>query len=160
MESLTVIFRTCSGYQRDRREDTWLNVHHFAMKCLCFALGMWHIQNEMMRSFVLRRLLLILAILGVVMTPFGQAAAGPVAAAQSVMAMSGDMACCPDGLVKGNCKIDCPLVALCAAGLSSVAVINWSQVNFSPLVGAALPRRCSFALSSLAGEPPSRPPKL
>lgn len=114
----------------------------------------------MTRWFALRRLLVILALLGVVMAPLGETMAAPAMAAQSMAAMADDMPCCPNHLqTKMDCTTSCPFVGLCVAGLSSVVLPEAASINLSSLVGVSFSRGESFALSSLVGEPPSRPPK-
>lgn len=112
-------------------------------------------------SSALRRLLVILALVGVVMAPFAPAMAAPIMAAKSMTAMSHDMPCCPDEpAVKMDCTTACPFVARCVAGLGGIVLPQTSAIKPASLVDLAFSPGESFALSSLAGEPPSRPPKI
>lgn len=114
----------------------------------------------MNRRFALRQLLLILAFVGVALAPFGQTQAAPIMAAESMAAMADEMPCCPDEpTMKMDCTTDCPFVALCVSGLA-VVLPESSPVDLGSLLGVAFSPGEDFALSSIASEPPSRPPRI
>jgi hypothetical protein len=107
------------------------------------------------------RLLAISVIVGLVAAPL----VAPVAAKRlpsemsDMAAMSGDMACCPDGQKNKNCQ-DCPLVAMCMLSIvqAEPALTNGIQVHFQV-------RKLSFALEDvtadgLIGVPPDHPPRI
>lgn len=111
----------------------------------------------------LRRLLPILAIVGLIAGPFTAPVSGAAMAATHDMSMSempDDMPCCPhEKPAVPDCQKTCPLMATCMAKcfsvaptLSSLAFVFWDQ-------GDAL-RPVSDALGdALAVEPPARPPR-
>jgi len=111
----------------------------------------------------LRRLLPILAIVGLIVGPFTAPVNGVAMAAASDMsmsAMSDDTPCCPhEKPAVPDCQKSCPLMATCMAKcfsvaptLSSLAFFFWDQNDAvrpgSDVVGDAL-----------AIEPPARPPR-
>jgi hypothetical protein len=115
----------------------------------------------MNRRSALRQLLLILAFVGVVLAPFGQSVAAPIMVAESIAAMADEMPCCPDEpTMKMDCTTDCPFVALCVSGLANVVLPESSPVDLGSLLGVAFSPGEDFALSSIASEPPSRPPRI
>jgi hypothetical protein len=108
------------------------------------------------------RLLAVLVIAGLFAAPLvGPAAAQRAGAAgmTDMSAMSGDMACCPDGQKNKDCQ-DCPLVAMCMLSIvqAEPALTNGIQVHFQI-------RRLSFALEDLTadgliGAPLDHPPRI
>lgn len=111
----------------------------------------------------LRRLLPILAIVGLIAGPFTASVNGAVMAAASDMSMSGmpdDMPCCPhEKPVVLDCQKSCPLMATCMAKcfsvtptLSSLAFIFWDQSD-------SLSPGSDIVRDALAVEPPARPPR-
>jgi hypothetical protein len=108
------------------------------------------------------RLLAVLVIAGLVGAPLVSPAAAkrlPVAEMSDMAAMSGDMACCPDGQKNKNCQ-DCPLVAMCMLSIAQAepTLTNGIQVHFQV-------RRLSFAIEDLTadgliGIPPDHPPRI
>ncbi|OZA92356.1 MAG: hypothetical protein B7X76_00255 [Azorhizobium sp. 39-67-5] len=111
----------------------------------------------------LRRLLPILAIVGLVAGPFTAPVNGATMAVASTMSMpemAGDMPCCLDEKpAVPDCQKTCPLMALCVAKcfsvaptLSSLAFIFWDRSD-------ALRPGSDVAGAALAIEPPARPPR-
>jgi hypothetical protein len=106
------------------------------------------------------RLLLVLALLGLVASPVATASAMPAMAAASVMPMPDGMACCPDDQpVAPECARDCPLAVLCATGVAGIAVPE------GPSFPIRVPLEDEFSsgghtvLASIAGEPLPKPPQ-
>ena len=108
------------------------------------------------------RLLAVLVIVGLAAAPL----VSPVAAERlsvgemsDMVAMSGDMQCCPDGQKNNSCQ-DCPLVAMCMLTIAQAepSPTNGIQISFQT-------RRLSFALADLIadglmGDPPDHPPRI
>jgi hypothetical protein len=111
----------------------------------------------------LRRLLPILAVLGLIAGPFAVSASGAVVQAASALSMSDmaeDMSCCP--VEKPNlpdCPKSCPLMALCMAKCSSVSSTPSSLVVFWDQTDTLLPANAVFG-DALVIEPPARPPRI
>jgi hypothetical protein len=116
------------------------------------------------------RLIAILAIAGLVLSPIGRPVMampsdmhasldGATAMAQAgAAAMPAEMPCCPDKSPGPDCGKDCPCMALCAAKtLNSVRLASL----FIPqrLVSIVVPGN-EAELGSLAQTPPTRPPKI
>ena len=108
------------------------------------------------------RLLAVLVIAGLVVTPLVAPAAAkrlPMAVTMDMPGMSADMPCCPDKQHSNNCQ-DCPLVALC---MLTVAQAEPSSVN-----GILAPRSTRTLLfvfvdetgDGLIGVPPDHPPRI
>jgi hypothetical protein len=103
-------------------------------------------------------LLAILVIVGLVIAPLVTPAAArlPIAEMTDMVAMSGDMPCCPDGQKNKSCP-DCPLVAMCMLTIAQAepSPTNGIQVYFQS-------RRLSFDLiaDGLMGDPPDHPPRI
>jgi hypothetical protein len=108
------------------------------------------------------RLLAVLVIAGLIAAPLASPAAAkrlPVAEMSDMAAMSGDMACCPDGQKNNNCQ-DCQLVAMCMLSIvqAETALTNGAQIHFQV-------HRLSFAIEDLTadgliGVPPDHPPRI
>lgn len=105
------------------------------------------------------RLLAVFVIIGLVFAPLVTPAAAKRLAAADMVAMSGDMPCCPDGQ-KGNGCQGCPLVAMCMLAIAQAEPFptNAIQISFQT-------RRLSFALvdltsDGLIGDPPDHPPRI
>ena len=108
------------------------------------------------------RLLAVFVIVGLAAAPL----VSPVAAERlsvgemsDMVAMSGDMQCCPDGQKNNSCQ-DCPLVAMCMLTIAQAepSPTNGVQISFQT-------RRLSFALvdvtaDGLIGDPPDHPPRI
>ncbi|MFC3677129.1 hypothetical protein ACFOOQ_16350 [Ferrovibrio xuzhouensis] len=110
----------------------------------------------------LRRLLPILAIVGLVAGPFTAPVTSAAMAAASDMSMpqmADDMPCCPhEKPAVPDCQKTCPLMATCMAKcfsvtptLSSLAFIFWDQSDAM--------RPSDVLGDALAIEPPARPPR-
>lgn len=118
---------------------------------------------------VLLRVLSLFALIGMLVAPVSTIAAEYAMSDMSVKAsvqmdemagMSGDMPCCPDQQpVKPDCDKSCPFVIICTTSVPlallksdwTSASLSWTDQDYGE------PR---FArLSSLAAEPPARPPK-
>jgi hypothetical protein len=117
-----------------------------------------------------RRLLLGLALLGLLLAPVAQPAIGipmdmpgaasPVAdVAEPAMAMSDDMPCCPDTQTAPDCGKACPLMALCFA-----SILQYFPVGISlsaPLLPAGMVVPGNDAdFATLAQGPPLKPPRI
>ena len=108
------------------------------------------------------RLLAVFVIVGLVVAPLVSPAAAkpvPVGEMSDMVAMSGDMPCCPDGQKNKSCP-DCPLVAMCMLTIAQAepSPTNGIQISFQT-------RRLSFVLVDLAadgliGDPPDHPPRI
>jgi hypothetical protein len=105
------------------------------------------------------RLLLALALFGLVLGPVAAPSGAPVAA-QAMVSMPDGMPCCPDERpAVPDCAKDCPLALLCMAGTGGVqAPATPDFLSGAPADDVFLRGR-DVVLSSLAGEPPPRPPK-
>ena len=107
----------------------------------------------------LPRLLLILAIVGLIARPFTTMVHGPAMAAASMAEMPDGMPCCPDDQPQGpDCQKACLLMAACAAKCFS-AVPAFSSLVF-PLRPDGVFRLGSHLIADTAAiEPPARPPR-
>lgn len=108
----------------------------------------------------LRKLLPILAIVGLVAGPLATPVSGPVMAAASAMPeMVGDMACCPDETPAiPDCQKSCPLMATCMAKCVSVTPVL-SNLAFVFRVSGAMRPGSDAMGDALAIAPPARPPR-
>lgn len=108
-----------------------------------------------------RKLLAILAILGLVAGPLTAPVSGHMTAAVSVMfAMPDDMPCCPDEApAVPDCRKTCPLMAICMAKCFSVASALPSLAVVLRGGGDAIRPGLDAMGSALAIEPPARPPR-
>ena len=112
----------------------------------------------MHRSFT-GRLFLALALLGLVLGPM-TAAAAPSKSAQAMASMPDGMPCCPDDQpAVPDCAKDCPFAVLCVSGVFSAQVPGTPFLRLHATLGDDFLGGGAVALSSLAGEPPPRPPK-
>ncbi|MGE3829663.1 MAG: hypothetical protein AB7F76_01595 [Parvibaculaceae bacterium] len=110
----------------------------------------------------LARALTVLALLGVLIAPLGESIAAPMMKAQMHQAgMSADMPCCPDEPADDSgCGGTCPFVALCVGSHISATTpvflngVLQLRLERSPVPVDAVP------LSSRAGDPPTRPPRV
>ncbi|RTL91470.1 hypothetical protein EJV44_19625 [Ancylobacter aquaticus] len=113
-------------------------------------------------SIRLRRLLPILAILGLIAGPFTSPVSGfaMAAAADMVMAaMPDDMPCCPEKSAVPDCQKTCPLMATCMAKCVSVGPML-SNLAFVLRAESNAIRPGSDAMGdALSVEPPARPPR-
>lgn len=108
------------------------------------------------------RLLAVLVIFGLVFGPLvTPAAAKRLAAVEmtDMIAMSGDMPCCPGGQ-KGNDCQDCPLAAMCMLNIAQVGPFPTNDIQISFQI-----RRLPLALDDsiadgLIGTPPDHPPRI
>lgn len=111
----------------------------------------------------LRRLLPILAIVGLIAGPFTSAVTGPAMAAVSDMSMSAvadDMPCCPDEKpAVPDCQKTCPLMAMCAAKTFSISPTLSNVALILRSTGVAIRPRSDAAGDALTIEPPARPPR-
>lgn len=116
----------------------------------------------MTARLVFSRLLVALALLGVLLAPLGPSIAAPMMKEQMHQAgMSADMPCCPDETSDDSgCGGSCPFVALCVAShicATTPAFLNGVlQLRLEP---SPFPVD-AVALSSRAGDPPTRPPRV
>ena len=116
-----------------------------------------------MKFFV--RLLSVLAIIGLLVVPVSLSAAGSAMSAAGgalaqAMADSDDMPCCPDDRrAKSDCDQSCPLAIICSTSAPlALLKADWSSVSLS-WTDHVYGEQLSTRLSSLAAEPPARPPK-
>jgi hypothetical protein len=110
---------------------------------------------------VLRRVLSILAVLGVVTAPLSTpsiASAAGIGEMIASEAMPGDMPCCPEQPVPPDCLKACPLLTICTAKtfLTSLESVTW--VTGMSIIATAIPRS-DASRPSLAQGPPERPPQ-
>lgn len=127
------------------------------------------IMISMKHLSALLRVMLLSALIGMLIAPVSTIAAEYAMADMSVEAsvqmdemagMSGDMPCCPDQQpAKPNCDKSCPYVIICSTSAPlAVMKSDWTSASLSWT--DQVYREPSFArLSSLAAEPPARPPK-
>ena len=115
-----------------------------------------------MKSFdVIGRMLLLLALAGLLLAPSGAAMAGPSMSGQAMTAMAGKMDCCPDQQAPmPDCGKTCPFVAFCSAGIGNLLTSEPESFDLGLLAGATMPRGHDLELASLTGKPPSRPPRV
>ena len=106
------------------------------------------------------RMLLLLALAGLLLAPLGEAIATPAMSAQAMTAMTGDMDCCPKHAPSPDCRKDCPFVAFCFVGIGNVLSTEPASFHLRLGDGFLIPHGHDFELASLTGKPPSRPPRL
>lgn len=105
------------------------------------------------------RLLLALALFGLVLGPMAAASAAPVFAAQTTAAMPDGMPCCPDDQpAVPDCAKDCPVAVLCVSFIS-VSVSETPALIVRHLIEDQFQNGPDTLPTSLVGEPPPRPPK-
>ena len=108
----------------------------------------------------LRRLLPILAIVGLVAGPFTVPMEGVAMAAAALSAMPDDMPCCPDEKpAVPDCPKDCPLMAACIAKCFSIEPMLLGSAVVLRAGDPALHRGGDVAGDALAVEPTARPPR-
>jgi hypothetical protein len=108
----------------------------------------------------LPRLLLILAILGLVARPFTTMVHGPAMAAASMAEMPEGMPCCPDNQpTVSDCQKACLLMAACAAKCFS-AVPTFSRLAFTLRPEGLFRPRSDRIADAIAVKPPARPPRI
>lgn len=117
----------------------------------------------------LAHLLSLFALVGVLIAPVSVVAAdraiasmsrAVVTAMEQMAGMDGDMSCCPDEPTgKPACEKCCPFVIICStAAHLALPRVDWISAAHSwahHVYGV----QSSVLLSSLAAEPPARPPK-
>lgn len=119
--------------------------------------------------FALSRVLSLFALIGMLIAPVSTVAAEIAMADMSSTAVSqmeemagmmGDMPCCPKAQpVKPDCDKSCPFVIICStAAPLAVLKTNWTSASLS-LTDHVFGKPHFARLSSLAAEPPARPPK-
>lgn len=114
------------------------------------------------------RLLTLFALLGMLIAPVGASSVGlavadmslTVGAMDETAGTAGDMSCCPDEQpVRPDCDKSCPFVIICSTSAPlALLKADWTSaaLSWTDHVYGEQP----FArLSSLAAEPPARPPK-
>jgi len=107
----------------------------------------------------LPRLLLILAIVGLIARPFTTTVYGPAMAAASMAEMPDGMPCCPDNQPPvSDCQKACLLIAACAAKCLSTMPIFSRLVFALPSDGVFRPGS-DMIVDAAAIEPPARPPR-
>jgi len=115
------------------------------------------------------RLLSLFALIGMLIAPVSTRAAEYAMADMSVKAsvqsekmagMTGDMPCCPDQRpAKPDCDKSCPFVIICSTSAPlALLKAEWTSTSISWMDHVFGEHR-SARLSSLAAEPPARPPK-
>ncbi|WP_147307491.1 hypothetical protein [Mesorhizobium denitrificans] len=106
------------------------------------------------------RLVLALALLGLVLGPMGAASAAPTTAAQTMASMADGMACCPDSQpAVPDCGSDCPLAVLCVSAIPGISVPETSSFLIRLPIQNEFREGRERVLASLIGEPPPRPPQ-
>jgi hypothetical protein len=114
-------------------------------------------------------LLSLLALIGMLIVPVSTGAAEIAMAGMSVKASvemaemagtMGDMSCCPDEQpVKPDCDKSCPFVVICTTSAPlALLKADWTSATLSWTDNTYGEQRFE-RLSSLAAEPPARPPK-
>ena len=117
----------------------------------------------------LARLLSLFALVGMLIVPVSTGAADgaktdmsktAVAAMEQMAGTGGDMSCCPDGrAAKPACEKCCPFVIICSPSAPPALLkADWTPVSLSWADHTYGELRFE-RLSSLATEPPARPPK-
>lgn len=115
-----------------------------------------------MKRFLIGRILVILALAGLALAPISAAVAMPAmtpAPAMAGMDMAADMDCCPKQQTPLSECAKCPFVAKCLTAFGALRA-DGVVFSFRTPVALALQPGSEFALASLAGEPPSRPPRI
>ena len=115
-----------------------------------------------MERFLIGRILVILALAGLALAPISAAVAMPAMTPVPAMAgmdMAADMDCCPKQQTPLPDCAKCPFVAMCLTAFGALSADD-VVFNFRTPVAPSLRPGPEFALSSLAGEPPSRPPRI
>jgi hypothetical protein len=113
---------------------------------------------------VLRRLLPVLAVLGLVLAPFTASAmaggsAAPVAAMAAGDDMAGDMDCCPpEQPVMPDCMKTCPLLTVCLAKSLQYTSVASAVLVRSAVADVLIPGS-DAPPDTLAQGPPPRPPQ-
>jgi hypothetical protein len=117
----------------------------------------------------LLRVLSLFALLGMLIAPVSTIAAefamadmkAQFSAPMDEMAgMADEMSCCPDEQpVKLDCDKSCPFVIICSTSAPlALLKADWTSVSLS-WTDHVYGERISARVSSLAAEPPARPPK-
>jgi hypothetical protein len=115
------------------------------------------------------RVLSLFALIGMLIAPVSAIAAEYAMAdmsvkasvqAEEMAAMTGDMPCCPDQQpVKPDCDKSCPFVIICSTSAPlALLKAEWTSASLS-WTDHVYGEHRSARLSSLAAEPPARPPK-
>jgi hypothetical protein len=122
---------------------------------------------EMMKSMsIFLRVLSLITLLAVLIAPVSTVAAEYAMANVSSRAsvdmdkMAGNMPCCPDEkLAKPACDNSCPFIIICSTS-APVALLRagWTSASLA-WTDQVFSEQCFARLSSLATEPPARPPK-
>lgn len=108
----------------------------------------------------LTRVLLIVAIIGLVARPFAVMANGSAMAAASMSEMPAGMPCCPhDQPEVPDCQKACLSMVSCAAMCIS-AVPMFSGLAFAFRLGDAIQPTSDRMGETIAVEPPARPPRI
>jgi hypothetical protein len=127
------------------------------------------IVKAMKHLSALMRVLSLFAILGMLIAPVSTIAAEYAMADMSkatavsmgeMDGMAGDMPCCPDKKpVKPDCDRSCPFVIICSTSAPlALLKADWAPASLS-WTDHVYDERSSARVSSLAAEPPARPPK-
>ena len=127
------------------------------------------IMNAMKLSAALLRVLSLFALIGVLIAPVSTIAAEYTMADMSMKVSSnteemtgkmGDMPCCPDAQpVKPDCDKSCPFVIICSTSAPlALLQADWTSASLS-WTNHVYQQQSFARLSSLAAEPPARPPK-
>lgn len=127
------------------------------------------IMKSMKHMSALLRVLSLFALIGMLIAPVSTIAAEYAMADMSMKVsvqteqtagMPGDMPCCPDAQpVKPDCGKSCPFVIICSTS-APVALLkaDWTAASLS-WTDQVFGEQRFVRLSSLATEPPARPPK-
>lgn len=127
------------------------------------------IMKVMKAMSALLRVLSLFALIGMLIAPVSTIAAEYAMADMSMKAsaetedmagMMGDMPCCPDEQpVKPDCDKSCPFVIICSTSAPlALFKADWTSASLS-WTDHVYGEQSFSRLSSLAAEPPARPPK-
>jgi hypothetical protein len=127
------------------------------------------IMKAMKPISALARLLSLFALIGMLIAPVSTVAAEYAMAdisvkdsvqTEDIAGMVGDMPCCPDEQsVKPDCDKSCPFVIICTTSAPlALLKADWTSATLSWADHTYGEQRFE-RLSSLAAEPPARPPK-
>jgi hypothetical protein len=106
--------------------------------------------------FLLPRLLVIVAVFGMLASPLARQVLAPPAAAAAAP-IAADMPCCPEQAPTPDCAKSCPLMALCATQLIGGTTMVASKVSM--IVVARLAPASDRPLAGLNIHPPPKPPR-
>jgi len=111
------------------------------------------------RFRLIGRLLAIIAIVGLVVSPVvTPAAAGSLPMLMADDASMADMPCCPDTEKGNNCQ-DCPLPAMCTLAVAQLVPPSATVILRHPATRHLFAAHDDPKLDGLGGRPPDHPPR-